>query len=72
MKQDIDWKKKNDSFFFIYIIPSIMGHTKIIDEHLSDPKADFLQTVLISKIVFNDQDANYPDYRIKRRYTLLI
>jgi hypothetical protein len=49
---------------FKHIFPSIKGHAKKLDKYLADPKAEFYETVKHDKIMFHDEDAEYPDWKI--------
>ena len=69
--KELNWDNLNETFFD-HIFPSIEGHAKMIDEYLSDHRAEFHKTVHTSKIKFDDPEANDPDWRVKRCYTLLI
>ena len=69
--KELDWDNRNE-IFFEHIFPSIEGHGKIMDEYLSDGRAEFYKTVQTSKIKFDDPEANDPDWRVKRCYTLII
>ena len=51
LKHESDWKNFDDSFSQ-YIFPYIKRYAKIIDEYSSNPKAEFYQTVWISRIGF--------------------
>ena len=70
--KEVDWSDMNASFFE-HIFPSIEGHGQMIDEYLSDPRAEYYQTVRASKIKFHDPNVDDdPDWKVKRCYTLLI
>ena len=48
--KEIDWCDMSKSFFE-HIFPSIECHNRMIDEYLSDPRAEYYQTVkVVSKI----------------------
>jgi hypothetical protein len=50
----------------------IIGHAKIIDEFLSDPRETYYDTVLRDKIVFHDPHASDPDWMVRQCYLLMI
>ena len=50
--KDIDWDNMNESFFDT-VFPSVVGHGKIIDKYLSDPRADYHATVVRDNIHFH-------------------
>eukprot|EP00957_Ditylum_brightwellii_P165109 12570767-Ditylum_brightwellii.AAC.2 len=43
MLEEIDWSNTNEAFFDA-VFPSILDHDKIIDDFLSDPRAEYHQT----------------------------
>eukprot|EP00957_Ditylum_brightwellii_P177609 13528586-Ditylum_brightwellii.AAC.1 len=43
MLKDIDWINTNEAFFGI-VFPSIVGHGKITDEFLVDPRTEYYRT----------------------------
>eukprot|EP00957_Ditylum_brightwellii_P106060 8089638-Ditylum_brightwellii.AAC.1 len=57
---------------FDTIFPSILGHSKIIDDFLSNPRAEYHQTCVLEKIVFDDANDKDRDWEIKHCYTLII
>jgi hypothetical protein len=50
----------------------ISGHAKIIDKFLSDPRANYNDTVVRYKIVFHDEDHEDPDWKVCQCYLLII
>jgi len=50
----------------------ILGHAKIIDKFLSDPRASYNDTVVRDGIIFHDEDHNDPDWKVQQCYLLLI
>jgi hypothetical protein len=50
----------------------ISGHAKIIDKFLSDPRANYNDTVTRDKIKFHDEDHSDPDWKVCQCYLLII
>jgi len=50
----------------------ILGHAKIIDKFLSDPRASYHETVVRDEIVFHDEENYDPDWKVRQCYLLLI
>eukprot|EP00957_Ditylum_brightwellii_P139393 10622895-Ditylum_brightwellii.AAC.2 len=72
MLNDINWSNMNEAFFDI-VFPSIVGHGKIIDEFIADPRAEYYRTCQHKNIVFDDpNDDEDRDWKVKHCYTLLI
>ena len=74
-KKDIYFDDETTNYndiFFEYFFPDMTGHGKIMDEYHADPKSPYFATVRSDKIQFHDEDAEDPDWKVKRAYTLLI
>eukprot|EP00957_Ditylum_brightwellii_P060144 4567274-Ditylum_brightwellii.AAC.1 len=71
MLKEINWSNMNDAFFDV-VFPSIVDHGKIIDDFLPDPRAEYHQTCVHEKIMFNDLNDKDRDWKVKRCYTLII
>ena len=56
-------------FCFMFLI---LGHAKIIDKFLSDPRASYHETVVRDEIVFHDEENYDPDWKVRQCYLLLI
>ena len=61
-----------NALFFDEFFPSVVGHGKIIDEFHADPQSPFYTTVKNDRIIFNDPEAEDPDWKVKQCYTLMI
>ena len=51
---------------------AFVGHAKIIDKYLSNPLATYHDTVCKDKILFLDEHAEDPDWKVKQCYLLII
>ncbi len=51
---------------------AFVGHAKIIDKYLSNPLATYHDTVCKDKILFLDEHAEDPDWKVKQGYLLII
>ena len=74
-KKDIYFDDETTNYndiFFEYFFPDVTRHGKIMDEFHADPKSSYFATVRSDKIQFHDEDAEDPDWKVKRAYTLLI
>eukprot|EP00957_Ditylum_brightwellii_P033949 2571857-Ditylum_brightwellii.AAC.1 len=49
MPKEIDWSNLNEVFYDA-VFPSIVGYDKIIDDFLSNPRAEYHQTWVHEKI----------------------
>eukprot|EP00957_Ditylum_brightwellii_P145936 11113385-Ditylum_brightwellii.AAC.1 len=54
------------------VFPSIVDHGKIIDDFLSEPRAEDHQTCVHKKIVFDDPNDEDMDWKVKHCYTVII
>jgi hypothetical protein len=43
-----------------------------MDEYLADEKAEFHSTIINENIIFREEDAEDPDWKIKQCYTLMV
>jgi hypothetical protein len=57
-------------FYFLLIFT--LGHAKIMDKFLSDPRATYNDTVVRDHIIFHDGDHSDPDWKVRQCYLLLI
>ena len=57
---------------FKHVFPEVSGHTKIIDDYLSNPKASYHQTCKNRKLTFHRDNVEDPGYIVKQCYILLI
>ena len=71
-KDDIDMTRPLDELFFEYFLPDVTGHAKIIDEYLSNTKAQYHETAKNDKIGFHDDTNKDPDWRVKQAYLIMI
>jgi hypothetical protein len=51
---------------------AFVGHAKIIDKYLSNPSATYHDTVCKDKILFLDEHAEDPNWKVKQCYLLII
>jgi hypothetical protein len=58
--------------FFTKFFPSFIGHAKIIDEYHADPRSPYYSTVNNDNIIFHDENAQDPDWKVQKAYLLLI
>jgi hypothetical protein len=58
--------------FFEKMFPCIKGHGKLMDKYLADERVEFHSTFVNESIIFHDEDAEDPDWKINQCYTLLI
>ena len=61
-----------DELFFEYFLPDVTGHAKIIDEYLSNMKAQYHETAKNDKIVFHDDPNKDPDWGVKQAYLIMM
>eukprot|EP00957_Ditylum_brightwellii_P026136 1976429-Ditylum_brightwellii.AAC.1 len=69
MLKDINWSNMNEAFYTVF--PAIFGHDKIVDDFLSDPRAEYHQTCVHEKIVLDDTNDEVRDWKVKGCYTLI-
>lgn len=69
---NFDLNKTVTENFFEAIFPSIKGHAKVMDKFLSDERAPYYETVKQDRIIFHDEDADDPDWKVKNCYLLLV
>eukprot|EP00957_Ditylum_brightwellii_P186316 14185694-Ditylum_brightwellii.AAC.1 len=62
MLKEINWSNMGEAFFDA-VFPLILGHGKIIDDFLSDPRAEYHQTCVHKKIVFDDPNDEDRDWK---------
>jgi hypothetical protein len=73
IQHDIDFDDEHlETILFRDFFPSILGHAKLMDEYLADPRAKYFATVRNGRIKFYDEDNNDHDWVIKQCYLLLI
>jgi len=51
--------------FFEHVFPSVVGHAKIVDKFLADPKAPYHETLWNHKILFHDDNDDDPDWKVQ-------
>ena len=74
-KKDIQIEPDNSNLidiFFDEFFPCVKGHAKIIDEYHSQKDSTYYLTVRNDKIIFHDEEAPDPDWKVKMAYTLMI
>ena len=73
-KKEIEWEEGFDlnDIFFQHFFPSVEGHAKIIDRFNGNIKSPYYSTVINDNIVFDDVNADDPDWRVKICYTIMI
>jgi hypothetical protein len=73
-KKNIDLNEDTDlgDVFFTEFFPSIIGHAKIIDEYHADQRSPYYSTVNNDNIIFHDENAQDPDWKVQQAYLLLI
>jgi hypothetical protein len=73
-KKDIDLNENTHlgDVFFSEFFPRIVGHAIIIDEFHDDPRSPSYSTINNGNIIFHDENAQDPDWKVKRAYLLLI
>eukprot|EP00957_Ditylum_brightwellii_P073119 5557361-Ditylum_brightwellii.AAC.1 len=60
--KDINWNNMDEAFFDT-VFPSIVGHGKIVDEFLADPRAEYHITCQHKNIVFDDPNDEDGDWK---------
>jgi hypothetical protein len=60
------------NLFFEKMFPCINGHAELMEKYLTDERAEFHSTVVNESIIFHNEDAKDPDWKIKQRYNLTI
>eukprot|EP00957_Ditylum_brightwellii_P068234 5180140-Ditylum_brightwellii.AAC.1 len=71
MLNNVDWSNMNEAFFDT-VFPLIVGHGKIIDEFLADPRSEYHRTCQHKNIVFDDSNDEDRDWKVKHCYALTI
>ena len=73
-KRNIDLNEDTDlgDVFFAEFFPSIIGHAKLIDEYHADPRSAYYSTTINDNIIFHDENAQDPDWKVQQAYLLLI
>eukprot|EP00957_Ditylum_brightwellii_P068351 5188846-Ditylum_brightwellii.AAC.1 len=61
----------NEAIFNV-VFPLIVGHGKIVDEFLSDTRSKYHRTCQHKNILFDDQNDEDRDWKVKHCYTLRI
>eukprot|EP00957_Ditylum_brightwellii_P038960 2944451-Ditylum_brightwellii.AAC.1 len=64
MLKGINWINMNGAFFDT-VFPLIVGHGKIVDDFLTDPRAEYDRTCQHKKIVFDDPNDEDRDWKVK-------
>ena len=68
----VDHKSNLNNIFFEHFFPCVTGHAKLIDEYHSSRNSPYYSTVKNDKIKFHDPDADDPDWKVKKAYTIMI
>ena len=69
--REIDFSNMKDSFFNT-VSTSVEGHSQKIDNCLKDKQEECRRTSGNDLIKFHDPYPDYPDWRVKHCYTLLV
>ena len=69
--REIDFSNMKDSLFNA-VSTSFEGRSHKIDECLKDKQEECRRTSVNDLIKFHDPDPDYPDWRVKHCYTLLV
>lgn len=72
VSRKIDFEKTNPDFFLDYMIPSLKGKAKRIDDYYKSNDAEYYVTYVDRKMRFHDEEAEDPDWKIKQLVLLLI